>query len=68
MGIATTFVMNIIRIVIIVATIHFGGKSAIYIAHTVVGRAIFFLMVVALYWYVFTRATSRAIHQKLVEE
>ena len=68
LGIATTFVMNIIRIVIIVATIHFGGKSAIYIAHTVVGRAIFFLMVVALYWYVFTRATSRAIHQKLVEE
>jgi len=66
LGLAATFLMNIARIVIIVATIHFGGKSAIYIAHTVVGRAIFFLMVIALYWYVFTRATSLAIRRRLM--
>lgn len=67
-GLAATFAMNIVRIVIIVATIHFGGKSAIYIAHTIVGRAIFFLMVIGLYWYVFTRATALAINRRLTEE
>ena len=66
LGILATFVMNIMRIAIIVATIHLGGKSAIYIAHTVVGRAIFFMMVIALYWYVFTRATTSAINKKLM--
>lgn len=66
LGILATFGMNIMRIAIIVATIHFGGKSAIYIAHTVVGRAIFFMMVIALYWYVFTRATTSAINKKLM--
>lgn len=65
LGILATFVMNIVRIAIIVATIHLGGKSAIYIAHTVVGRAIFFMMVISLYWYVFTRATTAAINKKL---
>lgn len=66
LGLLATFAMNIIRIVIIVATIHLGGKSAIYVAHTVVGRAIFFMMVIALYWYVFTRATTSAINRRLM--
>lgn len=68
LGLLATFAMNIVRIVIIVATIHYGGKSAIYIAHTVVGRAIFFLMVIGLYWYVFTRATSQALRKRLMED
>jgi exosortase family protein XrtG len=68
LGIAATFVMNVVRIAIIVATIHFGGKNMIYVAHTVVGRAIFFMMVIALYWYVFTRATSQAIHRRLTRD
>lgn len=67
-GLLATFAMNIIRIVIIVSTIHLGGKNAIYIAHTVVGRAIFFMMVIALYWYVFTRATSIAVQRRLMED
>lgn len=67
-GLLATFVMNIIRIVIIVTTIHLGGKNAIYISHTVVGRAIFFLMVIALYWYVFTRATSDIVRKRLMRD
>lgn len=66
LGILATFAMNIVRIAIIVAAIHLGGKSAIYLAHTVVGRAIFFIMVIALYWYVFTRATARAVNRRLM--
>jgi exosortase/archaeosortase family protein len=31
-GLLTTFLMNVVRIVIIVSTIHFGGKGAIYVA------------------------------------
>lgn len=68
LGLIGTFAMNIVRISIIVATIHLGGKNAIYIAHTVVGRAFFFIMVIALYWYVFTRATTSAINKKLMGE
>lgn len=66
-GLGLTFVMNVIRVLIIVATIHYGGKSAIYVAHTVVGRAIFFMMVIVLYWYVFTKKTIGLLRQKIMK-
>lgn len=64
-GLLLTFGMNVIRILIVVATIHRGGKDAIYLAHTLIGRAVFFAMVIGLYWYVFTRLTMETIRRRI---
>lgn len=67
-GIPLSYGINIIRIIIIVFMIHKGGKDAIYLAHTVVARAFFFAMAMALYWHIFTRPTLQMLRQRLTED
>ena len=67
-GLLFTYVVNVIRIVIIVAMISYFGKDAIYLAHTVVGRAVFFALVINLYWYTFTRTTMETLRHRILEE
>ncbi|MCR4398044.1 MAG: exosortase family protein XrtG [Firmicutes bacterium] len=67
-GLALTYASNVLRVMIIVLMIHRGGKSAIYLAHTVVGRAVFFAMIISLYWYAFTKPTLELIRRRLAED
>ena len=67
-GLVFTFLVNLLRIVLIVAMITHFGKDAIYLAHTVVGRAVFFLLVINLYWYTFTRTTMETLRRRIMEE
>lgn len=50
------FIFNIIRILCICGMIYYGGNDMYYIAHTIVGRIVFYVFSVILYYYVFTHA------------
>ena len=54
-GTLYTIVTNAFRITIICLFIHFCGTDFYYVAHTFIGRIIFYVLQVILYFYVFTR-------------
>lgn len=54
-GLSALFLINLIRLYTVVATINFWGRDAMYIAHTLIGRLVFFALVIIVYWYLFTR-------------
>lgn len=54
-GTAYIIICNAMRIVIICLSIHKWGVSAYEIAHTFVGRIIFYFLSILLYFYVFTK-------------
>lgn len=62
-GIIVIFCANILRIFVICTLIYFFGNEIFYFAHTIFGRIIFYLLSIALYFYVFTR--SQIIRQKV---
>ncbi len=64
-GIALTYAGNLLRILFIVATLHFLGKDTLFLAHTLVGRVFFFFVVVAIYWVIFTQPTLKQIRATL---
>jgi exosortase family protein XrtG len=58
MGITGTGVLilaNALRIIIICLTLHYLGTDAYYVAHTFIGRIVFYILTVILYFYVFTK-------------
>lgn len=54
-GCVSIFFFNIIRILIICAIIYRFGSGSYYVAHTIVGRLVFYALSITLYYYVFTR-------------
>ena len=68
LGITATYVANVVRVSFIAATLHWGGKDLLFISHTVLGRAIFFAMVVAIFWFVLSLPTLWTVYQKIQEE
>ena len=54
-GTLYTILTNALRITIICVFIHFCGTDFYYFAHTFIGRIVFYVLQVILYFYVFTR-------------
>ncbi len=54
-GIAYLIMANVIRVTLICVIIHFYGGGAYYVAHTYIGRIVFYTLSVLLYFYVFTK-------------
>jgi exosortase family protein XrtG len=67
-GVVAIFAANIIRLLFIVDILHYTGKDSIFISHTIAGRAIFFIIVVGIYWWVLTRPTLNDIGNRLRKE
>ncbi len=63
LGCMMIFFANIIRLFVICTTIYCFGNDAYYIAHTIVGRIIFYALSVILYYYIFTK--SQIVKQKI---
>ena len=60
LGLLATFVLNIGRLLLIVIIIAvWDTPSAAFIAHAIIGRIVFFVGVVIIYWYLLTRTTLR---------
>lgn len=55
LGIIWIFFANVIRLVFISIVIYWGGQEFVFLAHSILGRIIFFLLVTVLYFQVFTR-------------
>lgn len=66
-GLGLTYVANIFRLTVISFITHRYGEEYIFLAHTVVGRLLFFGLVLFIYWYMITRPTISAIGKNLVE-
>ncbi len=55
MGSVLLVLFNVLRIIVICVIIHFGGVNTYYISHSIIGRIIFYICSVLLYFYVFTK-------------
>lgn len=64
-GAACLYVANIIRLFAVILLISRFGRDMGYIAHTLIGRALFFFLVVTVYWWLFTRPSLKTIRGKV---
>lgn len=62
-GFITIFLSNVLRIFVICLIIFFFGNDAFFIAHTIIGRFVFYFCSIILYFFVFTR--PQVIKQKV---
>lgn len=65
LGWLATFTSNIVRVLSIIWILHVLGKRSIFIAHTIAGRLVFFVLVAAFYWIVLTKGTLRVLNKQL---
>lgn len=62
------YLSNIIRLMIVILMVHFGGASLFYLAHSILGRIVFYFLVITLYYNVFTYSRlSQGIYQNFKE-
>lgn len=62
-GCISIFFFNVLRIVIICAIIYQYGSESYYAAHTIIGRSVFYVLTILLYYYTFTK--QQIIKQKI---
>jgi exosortase/archaeosortase family protein len=55
---------NIIRMLVIVVMLNQFGKEALVLAHMYIGKAVFFILVIAIFWFIITRTTLKDLHRK----
>ena len=67
-ALALTYAANLVRLMVIVTTLHYMGKDSLLISHTIIGRMVFFGLVVAIYWYLMTRPALRTVRANLDRE
>ncbi|MGE5373308.1 MAG: hypothetical protein ACM3QZ_15150 [Solirubrobacterales bacterium] len=65
LGLAMLYLANIIRMITIIAVMDVGGRELIYVSHTLIGRLVFFVLMIAIYWFVLTGPSLRIIRDKV---
>lgn len=66
-GLSGTYILNLLRLFIIVFIITNWGRSSFVIAHALVGRVVYFIGVVVLYWYLLTTPTVKFVQDAITE-
>jgi len=61
LGVVVIYVANIIRMLTVAYVVHIFGNQYVYIAHTFVGKLLFFTFVVTLFWYLLTKPTLKIV-------
>ena len=64
-GLGATFLINLARLSVIIAMVTILGKPAVPLAHAVVGRLVFFVGIVFVYWRMMTMPTLRIVRRDL---
>ena len=64
-GLAATVIINLIRLSVIIAMVAVLGKPAVPWAHALVGRMVFFVGIVFVYWRMLTLPTIRFVRRDL---
>lgn len=68
LGLLWIYLSNVIRLMIVIIMVHVGGASMFYLAHTIIGRIVFYILVIALYYNVFTYSRlSRGMYKNFKE-
>lgn len=62
-GTFVIFMANVLRIFIICQMVYWGGVDMYFVAHSFVGRLVFYACTIALYFYVFTKV--QVVRQKV---
>lgn len=65
LGLTATFVANIARIMFIAFMLQNVGKDALFISHTVLGRMIFAVLVLGIFWYVLSIGTLNVLSSRI---
>lgn len=65
LGALGTYLLNLLRLIIIAAMVIIWGKSAVVLAHAVVARIIYFFGIVMLYWFLLTRPTLTLVRRSI---
>lgn len=65
-GLAATYIINIIRLLIIVIVAVNYGPDYIFIAHAGIARAFFFICELILYWYLMTKPTVKSVGESII--
>jgi exosortase family protein len=69
LGIIWIFCTNIIRLSIVILVVHYGGVNTFYLSHSILGRLVFYILVLALYYNVFTLSqVTKSIYSMLSEK
>jgi exosortase family protein XrtG len=68
LGLSATFLANVFRLMLITSMLHYLGKDSLLLSHVLVGRLVFFVLVVLIFWAVITLPTLRSVRQKLERE
>jgi len=54
----------VLRLALIIVIVHFAGGGAFFIGHSIIGRMVFYILVIALYYNVFTYSQiSHSLYQ-----
>ena len=69
LGVVWIYCTNIIRLSIVVLVVHCGGIGTFYLAHSILGRLVFYVLVLILYYKVFTLSqVTKSIYSKFSEK
>jgi exosortase/archaeosortase family protein len=64
-GLGATFLINLARLAVIIGMVMILGKPAVPWAHAVVGRMVFFVGIVIVYWRMLTLPTLRLVRRDM---
>jgi len=65
-GLLATYIANILRVLLIVAVLHYFGKDSLLLAHTFLGRAFFFAVTVVIYWFLMTKSSLQLLRERVM--
>lgn len=58
------WIANILRMLVIVVMLNQFGKEALVLAHMYVGKAVFFVLVILIFWFIITRPTLNHLRRR----
>jgi len=65
LALVLTFLANVVRMLVIVAAVAYGGQDMLDVAHVVLGRLVFFVLAIGIYWFAITKPTLTAVSARL---
>lgn len=61
LGCALTWGANVLRVLLIIIMLQLYGKESLVVAHSLIGKGVFFILTIAIYWYLLTAPTVRTL-------
>jgi len=67
-GLIYIYLINVLRLIVVIVIVHFGGGNTFFLAHSIVGRLIFYVLIIVLYYNTFTYSQlARGIYRNFVD-